>query len=137
MTAKQNRQWRIMARPEGLPRDSDFRWMTDSVPSLEEGQILVRNIYLSLDPGLRHIIWDGGSILPPVSLGEVMPGFCIGMVEESRHEGFHTADIVYGLLGWQDYSVTDGEGLAVLPKEPRIPLTAAMAVFSLHIGATA
>lgn len=137
MAEKVNRQWRITARPTGLPKESDYTWGTEPVPSLKEGEILVRNIYLSLDPGLRHIVWEGGTILPPVALGDVMPGFCIGVVEETRNDDFHTADAVYGLLGWQDYTVTNGEGLVVLPKDPPIPLTAAMAVFSLHIGATA
>lgn len=137
MNTKQNRQWRIQTRPFGFIKESDFALTKEPVPALDDGQILVRNIYLTLDPGLTHIISEDGSILPRASLGAVIPGFCVGVVEETRRYDFCAGDLVYGLLGWQDYFIGNGEGLANIPKEPPIPLKAHLAVFSLHIGMTA
>jgi hypothetical protein len=74
--------------------------------------------------------------LPAVALGEVMRGGAIGVIEQSRHPKFQEGDIVQGLLGWQQYALSDGTGLNVLPKNPAIPLTAYLGLFG-HIGLTA
>ena len=81
-----NQQWRLAARPEGLFKESDFRWVEEETPALEEGQALVRTAYLSLDPTNRG--WAAGdTYLPAVPLGGVMRGIAIGRVEESRAAG--------------------------------------------------
>ncbi len=136
MAAKMNRQWRLAARPVGLIKESDFNWVEEPVPDLKEGQILVHNLYLSLDPTNRGWVNETASYLPPVGIGEVMRGITLGVVEESRHPNFKEGDYVQGLLGWQEYAVSDGNGLTVLPQIPGVSLTAYLGLFG-HIGLTA
>jgi NADPH-dependent curcumin reductase CurA len=136
MKAKVNRQWRLAARPVGLIKESDFEWHEEPMPALSEGKILVRNIYLSLDPANRGWVREGKSYIPAVAIGEVMRGITIGIVEQSRHADFRPGDIVQGMLGWQEYAVTDGVGMTRLPSEPGLPLTAFLGLFGI-IGPTA
>ena len=136
MVTRTNRQWRLGARPVGLLKRSDFEWREEPVRALDEGQVLVRNLYLSLDPTNRGWVNDVDTYLPPVGIGEVMRGITIGTVEESRNPAYQPGDTVQGLLGWQEYAVSDGAGLTVLPVNPSIPLTAYFALFG-HIGLTA
>ena len=136
MTAKVNRQWRLAARPVGNFKDSDFAWREEPVPVVGDGQVLVRNLYLSLDPTNRIWATEMESYLPPVPLGDVMRGGGIGRVEESNNASFPVGAIVQGMVGWQDYLLSDGQGLAVLPQMPGVPLTAYLGLFS-HIGLTA
>ena len=136
MTTTPNRQWRLAARPVGLIKESDFEFHEESVPGLEDGQLVVRNIYLSLDPANRGWVTDQPSYIPPVPLGEVMRGIAVGVVEDSRHPGFQPGDMVQGMLGWQSYLLSDGRGLQKLPKDTGLPLTASLGILS-HIGMTA
>ena len=136
MTTQTNRQWRLRARPEGLIKESDFEFHEEPVSALAEGQLVVRNIYLSLDPANRGWVTDLPSYVPPVPLGEVMRGIAIGVVEDSRHPGFQPGDMVQGMLGWQSYLLSDGGGLQRLPRDTGLPLTASLGLFS-HIGLTA
>ncbi|MEO6724266.1 MAG: NADP-dependent oxidoreductase [Blastocatellia bacterium] len=135
MANKTNHQWQLAARPEGSIKESDFNWVDKPVPDLQDGQFLVRNLYLSLDPTMR--MWaTKDTYLPAVKIGEVMRGGTIGVVEESRNSKFKEGDHTTGLLGWQEYAVTDGKGLNVLPNLPGVPLTAHFGLFG-HIGMTA
>lgn len=136
MTDRINRQWRLAARPVGTFKESDFKWNIEPVPELKEGEILIHNQYLSLDPTNRAWANETDTYLPAVPLGEVMRGFAIGVVEESRHTSYKPGDHVSGLLGWQEYTVTNGTGLAKLPEIPGLPLTAHLGLFG-HIGLTA
>jgi NADPH-dependent curcumin reductase len=136
MTERMNRQWRLAARPVGTFKDSDFQWTQEPVPALKEGELLVHNQYLSLDPTNRGWANEVDTYLPAVKLGDVMRGGAIGVVEESRNPSFKAGDHVSGLLGWQEYAVTDGTGLGKLPDNPAIPLTAYLGLFG-HIGLTA
>ena len=136
MTERINRQWRLAARPVGTFKDSDFEWATEVVPELKEGELLIHNQYLSLDPTNRGWANEVDTYLPAVKLGDVMRGGAIGVVEESRNPNFKTGDLVSGLLGWQEYAVTDGIGLGKLPNIPGLPLTAHLGLFG-HIGLTA
>jgi NADPH-dependent curcumin reductase CurA len=136
MGAKVNRQWRLAARPIGLIQESDFEWHEEPVPTLGDDKILVRSIYLSLDPANRGWVREVKSYIPPVTIGEVMRGLTIGIVEQSYHADFQDGDIVQGMLGWQEYALTDGAGLTRLPRDPSIPLTAFLGLFGI-IGPTA
>jgi len=130
-----NRQWLIAARPHGLAKESDFRWSESPLPDLADGEVLVRTVYISLDPTNRIWMNEADSYLPALKLGDVMRGGGIGVVEESRNSGFAKGDIVQGLLGWQQYSLSNGAGLTKLPKLP-VPLTAFFGLLG-HIGLTA
>lgn len=131
-----NHQWLIAARPDGLVKDSDFRWNEAPVAALEDGQVLVRSVYLSLDPTNRVWMNEADSYLPAPKLGEVMRGIGIGVVEESRHSGFAPGDLAQGLLGWQQYAVLPGPALTKLPKGLPVPTTAFFGLLG-HIGLTA
>lgn len=136
MTTKINRQWCLATRPVGAIAESNFEWKHEPVPLLEEGQIFVRNIYLSLDPTNRGWLNEGDNYLPPVAIGEVMRGFGIGVVERSRNAKFPEGTLVQGFLGWQDYAIGDGTDLNQFQKDPSVPLTAYLGLFSF-IGMTA
>ena len=129
-----NQQWRLVARPQGLFKEADFRWVEEDTPPLEEGQALVRTVYLSLDPTNRG--WAAGdTYLPAVPLDSVMRGIAIGRVEDSRAPGLAPGDVVQGLLGWQRYAVLPASQLAKLPPVP-LPLSAHLGLLG-HIGLTA
>lgn len=136
MTGRMNRQWRLAARPVGNFKESDFEFTSEPVPALKEGEFLIHNRYLSLDPTNRGWANEVDTYLPAVKLGDVMRGGAIGVVEESRNPNFKAGDHVSGLLGWQEYAVSDGTGLGKLPEIPGLPLTAHLGLFG-HIGLTA
>jgi NADPH-dependent curcumin reductase len=136
MTTKVNRQWCLATRPVGAIAESNFEWKQQPLPTLEQGQILVRNIYLSLDPTNRGWLNEGENYLPPVAIGEVMRGFGIGVVEQSRNAKFPEGTLVQGFLGWQDYAIADGTDLNQFQKDPSVPLTAYLGLFNF-IGMTA
>ena len=136
MTALTNHTWKLVARPEGAFKPEDFQWAEEPVPDLEAGQVLVRQIYLSLDPTSRGWANPGRTYLPPIPLGSVMRGFGLGVVEESRDPGLKPGDFVQGLLGWQTHPVMDGQAVTRFERDPAIPLEAYLAVLG-HIGATA
>ncbi|WP_137936982.1 NADP-dependent oxidoreductase [Chitinivorax sp. B] len=130
MTAATNHQWRLAHRPEGMIKTSDFNLVAEPVPELADGQVLIRNIYLSLDPAMRGWLIDRPSYVPPVQIGEIMRGLAVGMVESSRHPKFEKGDTVQGLFGWQEYLVSNGEGVTKLPSSP-LPLSANLGLFGL------
>jgi hypothetical protein len=130
-----NRQWRLAARPEGLIKEADFEWREEAVRALRNGEVLVRNIYLSLDPANRGWVSGGPSYVEPVAIGEVMRGLTLGIVESSRRDGFAEGDLVSGTGGWQDYFISDGSDIRILPPSP-LPLTAHLGLFGV-VGLTA
>jgi NADPH-dependent curcumin reductase len=131
-----NHAWQLVARPEGRFKSEDFAWAELPVPDLGHGQVLIRNIYLSLDPTNRGWANSTATYLPPVALGSVMRGFALGVVEESRDPALRRGDFVQGLLGWQTHAVVEGATVSRFVRDPRLPLEAYMAVLG-HIGATA
>jgi len=135
MSVRVNRQWRLAARPAGEAAASDFQWVEEKVRPIEDGEFLVRNVYLSLDPSNRVWMNAAPSYLPAVEIGEVMRGFALGVVEESRHDGFAPGDIVQGLLGWQEYAISAGAGVSRVARHP-VPLHAHLGLLG-HIGLTA
>ncbi len=118
MAELKNRQWLLEARPQGIIKESDFRWNETSVPPLKDGQVLVRNLAFSFDPTQRG--WMSmDTYMPAIPLGQTMKAGTVGQVVESRREGFAKGDLVQGLFGWEDYTVNGGEGLMGLQKLPR------------------
>ena len=136
MSQRTNHQWRLAARPVGIIKEADYQWAEEPVPELQDGQVLIRNLYLSLDPANRAWVREEGSYMAPIPLGSVMLGIAVGVVEESRNPNFQAGDNVQGFLGWQEYAVSDGAGLNKLPNNPAIPLTAYLGLFG-GIGLTA
>lgn len=104
-----NRQWRLKSRPVGMVTESDFERVEVPVPTPGEGEFLIRNLFFAFEPAMRGWLNDVRSYVPPVALGEVMRATCVGQVVESRHPDFQPGELVSGLFGWQDYTVTDGQ----------------------------
>ncbi len=102
-----NQQILLDNRPEGEASVSNFKLVTTQTPALQDGQVLVRHHYLSLDPYMRGRMNDSKSYAQPQPLGEVMIGGTVGEVVESRHPKFAVGDKVVGMGGWQEYSVVD------------------------------
>jgi NADPH-dependent curcumin reductase len=115
MAELKNRQWILAARPQGLIKESDFRWNETVVPALKDGQVLVRNLAFSFDPTQRG--WMSmDTYIPAIPIGHTMKAGTVGQVVESKREGFAKGDLVQGLFGWEDYTVSGGEGLMGLQK---------------------
>jgi NADPH-dependent curcumin reductase CurA len=104
-----NRQFRLAARPVGLPKDSDWQLTTEPVAEPAEGGVLVRTQYLSLDPAMRGWMNDARSYIPPVGIGEVMRAGGIGAVFASKHPDFPVGAPVSAMLGVQDYALIPAE----------------------------
>lgn len=132
MEQKINRQWRLAVRPEGLVGDEHFHWTEEPVPELTaDGQVLVRTLMLSCDPAQRG--WMArDTYVPAVGIGEVMRAFGVGRVVASRHPDHAPAELVQGVLGWQDYALLDATSDARLsPVPPEVPIPLAMSVFGI------
>ncbi len=128
-----NRQWILRKRPMGDIKPGDLELVEQPVPVPGPGQVLLRTVYLSLDPTNRIWMSDMDQYMPPVGIGEVMRGGTLAVVEQSNNPAFKAGDAVSGIGGWQDYVVADGA--MPLPKTG-VPLTAFMSVLGMT-GATA
>jgi NADPH-dependent curcumin reductase CurA len=125
-----NRQWRLAARPVGEPKRSDFEFVEEPVPALQDGQVLVQVQYISLDPAMRGWMNEGRSYIAPVALGQVMRASAVGRVLESKHPRFAPGDYASGALGVQQYAVVDGKELT--PVDTRLaPLPAHLSVLGM------
>jgi NADPH-dependent curcumin reductase CurA len=103
VNALRNRQYRLAARPVGLPQDSDWELTSEETRAPEEGEVLAEVLYLSLDPAMRGWMNEGRSYIPPVKIGEVMRAGGIARVVASKAPGFAEGDLVYGTTGIQEY----------------------------------
>lgn len=127
-----NRQWRLKQRPIGAIGAGDLEFTQAPMPVPGDGQALVRNIYLSLDPTNRIWMSDMDQYLPPVEIGAVMRGGTVGVVVESKTPDLPVGAIVApGLSGWQDYDIAIPGIARVLPTIPGVPITAFMSVLGL------
>jgi NADPH-dependent curcumin reductase CurA len=118
-----NHQVRLAARPVGLPKRSDWQFTETPMPKPGDHEVLVRTLYLSLDPAMRGWMNEGRSYIPPVGIGEVMRAGGIGRVVASNHPDFAVGDHVNGTLGIQDYAVLEGGRLTkVEPKLAPLPV---------------
>ncbi|MEU5534790.1 NADP-dependent oxidoreductase [Streptomyces sp. NPDC020362] len=104
-----NREWHLLSRPVGWPKPEDFALVEAPVPAIGEGQVLVRNKYLSVDPYMRGRMSDAKSYLPPFELGKVMQGGAVGEVVESNAEGIAVGDHVLHFFGWREYAALDAQ----------------------------
>jgi NADPH-dependent curcumin reductase CurA len=133
-----NRQWLLVSRPQGEASVDNFRLVERPLPELQDGQVLVRHHYLSLDPYMRRRMDDARSYAAPQPLNEVMIGGTAGEVVASRSAAFAPGDKVVGMGGWQEYSVVADAQRGVLRKvdTSRIPLAAYLGVVGMP-GVTA
>ena len=132
LNGKTNRQWVLRQRPKGLIQPGDLELVESPIPDLKETEVLVRTVYLSLDPTNRTWMNDSEGYLPPVGLGEVMRGLTLGVVEHSRSDRFKVGDVVMpASAGWADYAVVPEGGLRPVHRAPGLPLTANMSVLGM------
>ncbi|MFA5494955.1 MAG: NADP-dependent oxidoreductase [Porticoccaceae bacterium] len=131
-----NRRVLLVDRPQGIPEARHFAVDDAELPSTGEGQLLVRNVYLSVDPAQRGWVADGANYAEPVAIGSVMRALAVGVVVESRHRDFVAGEFVYGWLGWQDYAVITPGQVMYHIREPSAPLSAYAGVLGMN-GVTA
>ena len=118
-----NKQMLLASRPTGWVEEANFKLVETPVPEIRDGQVLVRNHWLSLDPYMRGRMNDTKSYAAPVNLGDVMIGGTAGEVVQSKHPKFKVGDKVVGMLGWQQFGVSDGTMLMQVD-DRHIPLSA-------------
>lgn len=122
----------LAARPEKEVQARHFRVEEMPMPEIGEGQVLVRNHYLSLDPYMRGRMNEGESYVAPQELNETMGGGTVGEVIASRHARFEVGDKVQGMLSWTEVAVSDGKGLQRIPEAPvPVPLSAYLGVLGM------
>ncbi|HEX7968744.1 MAG TPA: NADP-dependent oxidoreductase [Stellaceae bacterium] len=136
MAAKVNQQVRLRSRPGGIPQAEHFEIVAAPMPEPREGQFLVRNLYLSVDPAMRGWVSAVANYSKPVEIGEVMRSRNVGEVVASRHPDYRVGEHVVGWLGWQEYAVSDGKGIVRRVAESDLPLSAALGVLGMN-GVTA
>ena len=125
-----NRQVLLKRRPDGMPVPDDFSLVDSPLPEPGDGQVLLRGIYLSLDPYMRGRISGQRSYAKPTEIGDVIEGRVVGQVARSRHPGFREGDIAAGGYGWQTYSAVDGGGLTKLDPAAA-PISTALGILGM------
>ena len=109
-----NRAWTLASRPAGEPDTNTFAWVENDMPSIGHDQMLLRHVFLSLDPYMRGRLNEGKSYAPPVAIGDVMVGGTVSQVVASNISGFAPGDWVLHMGGWQEYSLSEGTGVVKL-----------------------
>ncbi|MGX1777801.1 NADP-dependent oxidoreductase [Nocardia brasiliensis] len=120
----------LASRPVGAPTPADFRFETAELPPLEDGQVLLRTLYLSLDPYMRARMSDAESYAKPVELGQVMVGATVAEVLDSRDSGFAKGDVVLAYSGWQSADVASASTLRKLDPD-KAPISTALGVLGM------
>ena len=121
---------KLVKRPELLITPDLFETVTLETPAVGDGQVLLRQTHMSLDPAMKGwMMEDRNSYIPPVELGEIMRSSGVAEVVESKHDKFAVGDQVSGLIGWTEYALSDGKGLHKLP--PGVPAEAVLCVLAL------
>jgi len=125
-----NRQFVLADRPVGMPTEATFRLIETPLPALQDGEVLVKAMYLSVDPYMRGRISGMKSYAAPVEVGGLMVGGGAAEVVESKNPGFAVGDIVDIYMGWQEYAISDGKGLRKL--DPSLaPVSTALGVLGM------
>ncbi|SFN16264.1 NADP-dependent oxidoreductase [Variovorax sp. OV329] len=136
--SERNRRVLLASRPKGRPTPDDFRIDTQPVPAPADGQVLLRTLYLSLDPYMRNLMDEiGPGYAPPVEVGSPMVGGTVSRVVASRHSGFGVGELVLANAGWQDFALSDGSDLLPLGELARPSLALGglgMPGFTAYVG---
>ena len=125
-----NRQILLKSRPEGAPSLHNFELTESPTPQPDEGEVLMRIVYLSLDPYMRGRMNAAKSYATPVAIGHPMVGGTVGEIVKSRNPKYSVGDIVLGYGGWQEYALSNGAGLRKL--DPKVaPVSTALGVLGM------
>src|SRR3954463_5871046 len=125
-----NRQVLLKRRPNGMPVTDDFTIVEGPLLEPDDGQVLLRGIYLSLDPYMRGRISGQRSYATPTKIGDVIEGRVVGQVMRSRHPGFRECDFAFGGYGWQTHSVVQGDALTKLDPA-QAPLSTSLGILGM------
>jgi len=131
-----NTQVCLASRPNGIPQAENFTITQAPVPELRDGQILVRNEYLSVEPAMRGWVSAVANYSTPVGIGEVMRSFAAGEVVASKHPQFAVGEKVMGMFGWQAYAVVEPAAVTRKVRESDLPLSLSLGILGLN-GVTA
>ena len=126
MSDNTNKQIRLASRPSGWVTEDNFTLTEEALPEPGDGQLLVRNIFMSVDPYMRGRMNDRKSYVPPFQIGEVLQAGAVGQVVSSNSADYAEGDYVTGMFGWENYSVTDGTQIRKVDAGP--------APLSYHLG---
>ena len=125
-----NKEIQFASRPAGMPTLDNFKIVDAAVPQLNDGEVFVRTLYISVDPYLRGRMREGKSYVPPFEIGQVIQSGVIGKVVESRATEFKQGDLVTGMLGWRLYNLAKTPELRKV--DPRLaPVTTALGVLGM------
>lgn len=131
-----NRQVRLKTRPSGIPQAEHFEIVEEPVPELVDGEVLVRNLFLSVEPAMRGWVSLVANYADPVAIGAVMRSLAAGRVVASRDAGFQVGDLVTGWLGWQDYACVKPQAIQGKLVKSDLPISTSLGVLGLN-GLTA
>jgi NADPH-dependent curcumin reductase CurA len=123
-------------RPHGIPQAGDFEVVRSPIAALAPGEFLVRNHFLSVEPAMRGWVNAAANYADPVPVGATMRGFAAGVVVASRHDGYAEGETVMGMLGWQEYAVSNGDAVRRRVLERDLPLSLSLGVLGIN-GVTA
>jgi len=136
MKNNRNQQVILKSRPADIPQADNFEIIASDIPDLRDGEILVRNLYLSVEPAMRGWVSSVANYSAPVAIGEVMRSFAAGEVLESKHPGFRPGDKVMGMFGWQEFAAVGPAAVTRKVREDDLPLSLSLGVTGLN-GVTA
>ena len=126
-----NKQWILSKFPVGEIKEGDLVYQESEISSLNEGEILIKNIYLSLDPANRGWMSGQKSYVDAMKIGDIMRGGTIGVVEETNNNDFQKGDVVNAMGGWQQFCVSTGRGVRKIPLDTGFPLDSFMSIFGM------
>ena len=129
MSTVQSREIHLKQRPNGVPTVADFELATNTLPSPGPGEMLIRNVFMSVDPYMRGRMVERESYVPPFKLGEVLQGHAVGQVVQSNIDRFPVGAYVSHMFGWCEYAISDGT--MVMPVDPKISLSAYLGVLGM------
>jgi NADPH-dependent curcumin reductase CurA len=124
-----NKEIRFASRPTGLPSPENFEFVDTDAPQPDEGEVLIKTIFISVDPYLRGRMREGKSYVPPFVIGQVIESGVVGEVVESKSPDFKPGDVVMGMLGWKLYNVAAANQLRKVV--PGLPPSAALGVLGI------
>ncbi|AUS08162.1 NADP-dependent oxidoreductase [Laceyella sacchari] len=128
--SKRNQQILLINRPKGMPTEADFKWEEIPIPQPSEGEVLVKTLYLSVDPYMRGRMNDSKSYVAPFELNQPISGGVVGEVVESKAPGLEAGDIVVGMLDWKKYQTVSAHGVKKI--DPTVaPITTALGVVGM------
>jgi NADPH-dependent curcumin reductase CurA len=132
MSTTVNQQVWLKSRPTGIPQAENFALRDGEVPQISEGEVLVKNHYLSADPAMRGWINDSSNYWPQVEIGATLRAFAVGEIIASKHSSYAIGDRIMGIFGWQEYSAATDKHIMVKVPRSDLPLSLFLGVLGLN-----